>query len=379
VQRRWQPAILGLLRASAWFLCEVFRTTSLQLDEIFRSIARGRETVPLPELLEVYPLGQPRRPKESDITREAWARLDERWRQVFASGWTISAAEFDQKTLIAFPEDAATRALDHLRFHPIDLMIAAPSFAAIDAGDALAVLGELHPGYPAFSVPLFLDPYPEHRRARLAQAASAESAHFRRMDTWRLSPYQVDGATPFSMPGTPGGPGCVRAGDVALSMRPGASLMARWPGRCVPLATLLASWIRLQALNTFRVGSPDVMDRIQVDDFVLRRARWRLSRAVFGEDKNPDDSVRRFETWAAEVGAPRYLFASVPEEKPIYLDRKSVLSVSNLLRLTRDAKELTLIEMLPAPNQLWLAGQDERPSVCEIRCLFEDAPASPAT
>jgi hypothetical protein len=96
--------------------------------------------------------------------------------------------------------------------------------------------------------------------------------------------------------------------------------------------------------------------RIVVNDVVVQRARWELT-----ADQRTELVAARTERLPLVVGAlrhqlylPRHLFASSPSEtKPLYLDLGAVLSQQSLRRLA-ELGPVTLVEMLPTPQQLWL-------------------------
>jgi hypothetical protein len=76
---------------------------------------------------------------------------------------------------------------------------------------------------------------------------------------------------------------------------------------------------------------------------------------------------------------PRHVFVRTPlERKPFYVDFAAPLLVENLARIVRRARKadattpVDIVEMLPGPEQLWLAGPAGRRHTCEFRVVAVD-------
>ncbi len=64
---------------------------------------------------------------------------------------------------------------------------------------------------------------------------------------------------------------------------------------------------------------------------------------------------------------------SVPEEaKPIYLDFESPLYVEMFTRVLRKASALTVVEMLPSPDQVWLRDHWKSRYASELQLVAVD-------
>lgn len=111
--------------------------------------------------------------------------------------------------------------------------------------------------------------------------------------------------------------------------------------------------------------------RVTVGDVLVQRARFHVAVPDLGITPGSDDhdvfcSVQRFR---ARHGVPRYVFAHVPgEPKPVGVDLSSPLPVEALVRLVtaREAPSLTLTEMRPGPEELWLRHRG-LPTTSEFR------------
>jgi hypothetical protein len=105
-----------------------------------------------------------------------------------------------------------------------------------------------------------------------------------------------------------------------------------------------------------RVTLGERTPRIVVNDVVVQRAQWTLT----AEERAGLASARpqRLPLVVAALRChrewPRHVFAASPAEtKPLYLDLDAVFSQHSLRRLA-ELGPVTLVEMLPTPQQLWL-------------------------
>jgi hypothetical protein len=100
--------------------------------------------------------------------------------------------------------------------------------------------------------------------------------------------------------------------------------------------------------------------RIVAGDVVLQRERWRVPRAELMPGRYPGSSlelmadVRRA---ARRLGLPRFTYARIPgEQKPVLVDLDGYFVLELLEHLAGEDAEISLSEMLPGPDDLWLTG-----------------------
>jgi hypothetical protein len=108
------------------------------------------------------------------------------------------------------------------------------------------------------------------------------------------------------------------------------------------------------------------LPRLTIGGAVYQRERWELPASTFAQVSGLDlllavERERRASGW------PRFVFMrSSTERKPYLIDTESPFALELLLYLARAAEHLSLEEMYPAPEQLWL--KDERGRyTCEMR------------
>lgn len=96
--------------------------------------------------------------------------------------------------------------------------------------------------------------------------------------------------------------------------------------------------------------------RVVVGEVVAQRESWNPTpeRVTGLAEATGPRLVLAVAKLRAELGLPRHVFVSSPAEtKPIYLDLESLPALEQLQRLAA-LGPLRLVEMLPAPQQLWL-------------------------
>jgi hypothetical protein len=122
--------------------------------------------------------------------------------------------------------------------------------------------------------------------------------------------------------------------------------------------------------------------RVTIDDLVVSREKWTLPVAEPAFAGTPDESARYLQAraWAAGHELPRHVFLRFAgERKPIYADLTSLASIDLISRALRRCRReagadatITVTEMLPAPEQAWLADARGRRYTAELRMVAVD-------
>ncbi|WP_028569515.1 lantibiotic dehydratase [Salinispora tropica] len=128
------------------------------------------------------------------------------------------------------------------------------------------------------------------------------------------------------------------------------------------------------ALPLIRFG--DFAPRVRVGEVIVQRARWWFSAADLGvaEVRDAATAFLAVQSLRARHGLPRFCFASAAHEpKPVGVDLDNPLAVDALLALilAGDGK-VSLAEMRPAPDALWLRHGD-KPVTAEFRIAMRRA------
>jgi amino acid adenylation domain-containing protein len=400
-------AALGLVLDSArWFTAAGAAVYRRLLSEIYRRRAAelGSEVVPfadvwlrVPEILFDPP---------AQVTAPLIRGLRQRWAQVLAvpadhgGRVTRTAAELAEAVgrVFAAGQPGWPTAVQHSP----DLMIATgPDGPDGTDGPVQWVLGELHPGINTLRYATWVSHHDDPAALRKAMAADLGRAVVYAAETGaegglparqsNALASQRDLRFTFAhdsfWPGQAearGKPRTLAVGDCDL-VETAAGLRVRWRDGGIDLDVIevLGDLIAAALAQRFRVLAPEPhAPRVTVDGLVISRESWTFRAGELGFAASADETRRYREarTWASAAGLPRHVFVrSAGEGKPVYADLTSLASVDLLSRSVRrasrhagDAAEVTVTEMLPAPDQLWLADESGRRYCAELRVVAVD-------
>ncbi|MDB4961946.1 MAG: hypothetical protein JWP01_1945 [Myxococcales bacterium] len=396
---RIAPALSLLLTSARWYTYEVARRYREVLVEIHRGLASEMGS-PSVDFLRFWERaseqfsGHSRKapPLIAAVTQE----LQRRWAELFGLDETTRENRRHEVTLAQLARANEVFAAPHpgwpsARHHSPDLMIAARSIEAIARGEFMVIAGELHVAVATVAVPWTVRQHPdpaalvaalESDRPWASIEAVVGKERATRADRFSLSARDLDleiGATRSWRPRAH----VLEAG--ALVVEPhGDSLRLRSRGddRTFILEQLLDSFLSTESASHFKlIPHAAHTPRVSVDNFVVSRETWRFEIADldFLQVEDPLDRMLGVRRWAARHGVPRFVFYSIPEEtKPCYLDLDSPHYVELFTHLARKASALTVSEMLPAIDELWLPDGDDRRYTSELRIVAVDPVAWPA-
>lgn len=270
------------------------------------------------------------------------------------------------------------------RYHSPDVLIAASGPEAVARGDFSFVLGEIHAGYNQLenSVAFGEHPSPEdflaaldadHPQGRVR--AIQETSHGLRLALLNLSrhPGNVDweySATRSARPAAQ----VVPASELVILENAGRFVVSTRDGRL--------SWDGLGFLDAamgekrldFLPSLPHA-PRVTIDRLVLCREAWRFSASElpFAQLGTPAERFLGARRWVQQRGLPRFGFVRASaEHKPVYVDLESPVYVEMLGKLVRRSTELMFTELLPGPDECWLADSQGRRYTSELRMVAVD-------
>ncbi|MEU3721336.1 lantibiotic dehydratase [Streptomyces sp. NPDC031705] len=282
------------------------------------------------------------------------------------------------------------------RYHSPDLMLARTGGPD---GPTRWVLGELHVALNTLESRVFhtqSDDRGELRDAVAADMAGGRVLALQPNDSPEVTPrtypplaVHVPGAYAYWSFGRDAGApeGAVSWPATALRVREdGGSLVVEPPDGSwsASVTEALGEFLTALVVNRFQIRPRGAhAPRVLLDDLVICRESWRIPLADLAA------ASRKPATLAAELlarGVPRHVFARTPAEpKPFYVDLDAPLLVRNLQRAVRLAAALPsgglcldLGEMLPGPDDLWLADVDGGQCTAEFRLVAVDGTAPPA-
>ena len=282
------------------------------------------------------------------------------------------------------------------RYFSPDLMVSATDLNALHDGDLTLVLGEVHMAINTMRSNCFVTQHPD--QADLVSSVDEDFPEPRlRIVLPKENPPRLTVRThpalirdrDFLVEVThhtvaADRPGLVLSRDVEVVETEG-TVMARLPGGEVfELLDVFAEMLMSTVVNRFQLfADRPHTPRVKIDQLVVSRESWRFNPAdlAFAAEKDEVARFVRTREWAAAQGIPRYVFVkSDAEEKPAYVDFASPVYVNVLAKMVRRAnaaerladKTITVVEMLPVHDDLWLADREGNRYTSEIRLTWVD-------
>ncbi|WBB80942.1 lantibiotic dehydratase [Micromonospora sp. WMMD882] len=395
------PAALDALRAplallldsARWYTAAGAALYRRALRGVFDQLAAGRPTGPVP-LAELWLAARGLLIDDpGPVVRPLTRALRLRWERLLALPgesrrvWR-GAADLRDGVAAVFP--AGPPGWASAVQHSPDLMIAAPDLTAVAAGDVDWVLGELHPGYHTMRYASWVDCHPAPDELARAMTADLPDGVVRLAATdgqggsaTRFSPRLLGPADRRLVvaPDTCGHDpdrDLVLGGCDVLDRDGRLVVRQRRDGTCHDLLEVLADLVAANLMPHFRLLSPAPhRPRVTIDRLVVSRESWTFPAAGLDFAGDPDEAGRflRIRAWLRRHGLPRHVFVRADgERKPVHVDLDSLASAEVLCRAVRRATRvagpdarLTVTEMLPGPDQLWLTDRAGRRHSAELR------------
>jgi Lantibiotic dehydratase, N terminus len=282
------------------------------------------------------------------------------------------------------------------RYFCPDVMVSATDLNALHNGDLTLVLGEVHMAINTMGSNMFVTQHPD--KADLLSSVDEDFPGPRLLLVLpKESPPGLTVRTHSAL---------IRDRDILVEVthhtvaadRPGLVLsrevevvetegrvMARLPGGEVfELVEVFAEMLTSMVVNRFQLfADRPHTPRVKIDHLVVSRESWRFNPADLDFAAEKDEATRfvRTREWAAEQGIPRYVFVKADAaEKPVYVDFTSPIYVNVLAKMVRRTnaderrsdKTITVVEMLPAHDDLWLTDYGGNRYTSELRLTWVD-------
>jgi hypothetical protein len=376
-----------VLQSARWFTHEIASRYRAAIGAVYRELRGGgpaaidyaRLHARLPELF-------PGPAAPGSIVAEVVAELHARWREVLGieGGERLverSAAALEPAVLRAFA--APCPGWPAARHHSPDVLIAAAGVDAVNRGDFLAVLGEVHVGINSLLVPAVPnaagDPDAPFalRDLDLGQPCVAPvwSRRRSRIDYYSRSPGDFDLELAAARSWRPRAQVLALA-DLVLEEAGGALVVRTRDGRVAfDAIAFLETYLLGSSFSEFGLLGGRRAPRVVVDGVVLVRERWGWPAAelAFARAGEAGERFAQARAWAREAGLPRRVFLKIPEEtKPLFLDLASPTFVELAARMVRKAEAVSISEMLPDLDALWLIDAERRRYTSELRIVAVD-------
>src|ERR1019366_3093758 len=372
-----------MLDSAAWLV----QATAAQYERLFldlfeRARARhGTDSLPVAAMLSLatpYMFRAFRHTPEP--VRGPLAEMQQRWAKVLdlpqdTACNQFATADIAERVRAAFPA-SRTPWSTAIRHSP-DVMIAARDVDAVNRGEVLFVLGELHLASNTIESRVFVAQHEDPDRLRGLERAThnGRRRYLVPPKAWSVvtsrtyppsalltpddrywSLYPDSGLVPDG-PSVPAAAMRVHQVDDRLVVR------SRVGAPETPLAEVIADQLSAAVVNSFRLlGAAPHTPRVTIDNTVVSRESWTFQADAIGWVRAKDESVRfrQARAWRAAGQLPERVFYRVPvEDKPLYLDFSSIVLVNMFAKAVRRTLEhethsVSLSEMLPDLDQNWL-------------------------
>src|SRR5215213_9655599 len=396
------PPLSLLLDSARWFTFdlagrfrEVFTKTYSELVEQTGSITV--EAVAFWH--KIQPLMLNKEPPALQATKVAF---QERWASVLSlsidsdeSRVSYTSEELRSRVREQFAAPCAGWRLG--RYQCPDVMIAAENGAAIARGDYQFVAGELHLGGNTLAAATFTYHHPAP-----GELFEAYESDLPEPCVIPISPRQWPGVTARTALAL------VAQKDYRLAISYDASSSESGPvlpisafvieesdGRVIArtrdglinfeLVEFFGTILSLLCASHFKILERSKhTPRVTIDRLVVTRESWSFSAAEleFAHRKEEADRFAGLQRWARDNGIPRFAFVKTPlETKPFYVDFSSPIlinfftrSVRNMLSGELEDQLITVTEMLPTPDQLWVTDALGQRYTSELRMVGIEAP-----
>lgn len=400
---------LALVLASARWLCHHLATRHRELfAQVYAELSP--EAGPQVSFLAFTRAALPRL-MNIPLNREIREELQSRWERVLALPQGERRVSYRSEDLLPRVQKefaAPGPGWQKARYHSPDILIAASSLEAVKNGDYQIVLGEVHLSINTLDRWVFFmqHPDPDALRAAIAsdlpepsvipvfpkiwnaKEASASlglqvPAVSGRMDIAFRSPkdYYLDfSLDPHEFPASqilPIGDLVVEPdenGRIVIGPRDGR---VRFDG--IDVYQLVMT---MQVLDTYRIlPGGSYTPRVTIDRLVIARESWSFKAAEieFVQAATAEERFAGARRWAARHGMPRFVFSKTPyEPKPFYLDFESPVLVEIFAKAVRRSvtneqdTTVSVSEMLPAHDQIWLPDAQGNRYTCELRLVAVD-------
>lgn len=379
-----------VLHSARWYTHEIARRYRVAMGALYRELrGDGPAAVDYPRLHARLPELFPGRAPGS-IVAEVGAELQARWRAVLC----ITGEERRVERSAAALRPAVLRAFaaprpgwPAARHHSPDVLLAGDGVAAIERGDFLAVLGEIHAGMSSLLVPAVPNAHGDPDAPFALRdldidgpcVAPVWSRRRSRIDYYSRSPRDFDLEHAVARSWRPRSQVLALADLVIEPAAPGDAgrLVVRTRDGRVAFDAIafLEHHLIAASFSELELLGGDHRPRVTVDGVVLARERWVVAAAELAFAHAPGATERFVEArrWARSLGLPRRLFLKVPEEtKPLFLDLASPTFVELAARMVRQARTVAIAEMLPDLDDLWLHDAEGRRYTSELRLVAID-------
>lgn len=282
-------------------------------------------------------------------------------------------------TVFAAPGPGWPRA----RYCSPDVMIAADSVADVARGNFLAVLGETHCGANTHLGRFAFRMHPEAEAVKAAWDADMQKPCVAPVPATTIrashqpisdSDYHVELSWARSRRPRDH---VHAAGDLVVEAVGERLLVrSRTGGVEYDIVEFMDQYLSNSAVDFHPFARKRHGSRVMIDGLLVNREQWHLDRSEFEQLLVGQDEIANVARWSRDLSLPRFVFGKVPHEpKPFFVDFASPILVDVLVRYLEKAESLSLSEMIPELDRLWLADANGETYTSELRFVVVDPAA----
>ncbi|MGZ3457976.1 MAG: lantibiotic dehydratase [Archangium sp.] len=398
-QVRLGPALLEPLAAPLSLILESARFYTHAIAEQYRAVfqreyeaLRGESGHPAVSFLRFFERASTHFKSGSDAPPIVTAVLEDfhaRWRRVL--GYTpaqqrlvLRSEELRPAVREAF--SAPGPGWPKARHVAPDVLIAAADADAACRGELSFILGEMHIGQCTKTHMLFLKEHPEPEALVAAREADlgmglvdfVEPRTFAgRTVDFSPSAHDFDVETGDTPSARPRSQTLAVADLVVEADGEGALSICTLDGRRRwDAIAFLEHFLLAEASDFFRLfPAVPYLPRITIDRLVMQRETWRFAtqELSFAHLEAPVERYLGLQRWRHERGLPRHVFVRASSEpKPCFVDFESPTFAELFLKLARNSESVSVSEMLPEFDELWLTDAARNRYTSELRLTAVD-------
>jgi hypothetical protein len=280
------------------------------------------------------------------------------------------------------------------RYVSPDVLIVADDADAVARGEFTLVLGELHVATNTMAASLFVHQHPD-----IPELLAETTADFPRPRVLPMLPKEqpprfsvrsrpslnrdedyLVGLVEYT--GDPNRERTLNAADITVEGRAGRTVLVLPDGATFDVLDVFGNALTNLIMDKFALRvDADHSPRVTVDRMVLAREAWRFAAAGldFATEKHEATRFVRARQWREEHELPRFVFVVSPTEpRPFYVDFDSPVYVNIFAKAARrlarkdPAGRLSVTEMLPTPEQVWLTDDHGEKYTSELRFVAVD-------
>lgn len=335
---------------------------------------------------------------KGELGRPVQQEFQEKWERILRIGPADKPLHYSSQSLteaVSREFQAPRSGWKAARYHSPDIMIAASSAEAIQRGDYMLAMGELHVSGNTLGAALFMNQHPSPEDLIRAVEDDLDGPNAvpvpSRDVTEQLARTSASLISPGDFRLEYGRGGLAHNRTLALPIsslvleEKKGELVARTRDRSqsFDFMELIGLMFQSMIIDSFRmIGAMRHAPRVSIDRLIIKRESWRFEPAQlsFARLKQPAERFLATQRWARKHELPHLVFFKVPvERKPVYLDLHSPTLVDIFCKMVRRTLDenpadatVDITEMLPTTEQTWLTDAAGQRYTCELRVVAVD-------